>query len=266
MKIAPNSRVLITGAASGLGLALVHQFVGRGARVLATDIQHEIPDSLKGLDGVSYLALNVTQDVEWARARDWVVEQWDGLDYLFNNAGVAAGGRIELSEMDQWQWIVDINLLGVARGCRAFTPLVKEQGNGHIINTASAAGLIHPPRMTEYVAVKAGVVAISESLFHELKPFGVKVSVICPTFFKTNLTESLRGKDEQANKSAAKLINKAKLSADTIAARVIQGIEKGRHIILTDRDGKVAYAAKRFARPLYYSMMSKASVQMAKKD
>jgi NAD(P)-dependent dehydrogenase (short-subunit alcohol dehydrogenase family) len=266
MSIAPNSRVLVTGAASGLGLALVHQFVQRGCRVLATDVHRESPESLRGLDGVSYMSLNVTQDVEWARARDWVIEQWGGLDYLFNNAGVAAGGRIELSEMDQWQWIVDINLLGVARGCRTFTPIMKEQGSGHIINTASAAGLVHPPRMTEYVAVKAGVVAMSESLFHELKPFGVKVSVICPTFFKTNLTESLRGKDEQANKSAAKLINKAKLSADTIAARVIKGVEKGRHIILTDRDGKVAYAAKRFARPVYYSMMKKASVQMSKKD
>ncbi len=234
--------------------------------MLATDVHEEIPETLRGLEGVSYLTLNVTQDVDWAKARDWVTETWGGLDYLFNNAGVAAGGRIELSEMDQWQWIVDINLLGVARGCRTFTPMMKEQGSGHIINTASAAGLIHPPRMTEYVAVKAGVVAISESLFHELKPFGVKVSVICPTFFKTNLTESLRGKDEQANKSAAKLIDKAKLSADTIAARVIRGVEKGRHIILTDRDGKVAYAAKRFARPLYYSMMKKASVQMAKKD
>lgn len=266
MKIARDSRVLITGGASGLGLALVLQLVERGARVLATDVHEEVPESLRELDGVSYLTLNVTQDVDWAKARDWVVETWGGLDYLFNNAGVAAGGRIELSEMDQWQWIVDINLLGVARGCRTFTSLMKEQGSGHIINTASAAGLIHPPRMTEYVAVKAGVVAISESLFHELKPYGVKVSVICPTFFKTNLTESLRGKDEQANKSAAKLIDRAKLSADTIAARVISGIEKDRHIILTDRDGKVAYAAKRFARPLYYSMMKKASFQMAKKD
>lgn len=266
MKIAADSRVLITGAASGLGLALVHQYVTRGARVLGTDVHGEIPESLKGLDGVSYLTLDVTQDVDWAKARDWVAEQWGGLDYLFNNAGVAAGGRIELSEMDQWQWIVDINLLGVARGCRTFTPMMKEQGSGHIISTASAAGLIHPPRMTEYVAVKAGVVAISESLLHELKPFGVNVSVICPTFFKTNLTQSLRGKDEQANKSAEKLISKAKLSADTIAARVIKGIESGKHIILTDRDGKVGYAAKRFARPVYYSMMKKASFQMAKKD
>jgi NAD(P)-dependent dehydrogenase (short-subunit alcohol dehydrogenase family) len=266
MNIAPGSRALITGAASGLGLALVRHLAERGCRVLGTDVHADLPESLQGLEGVSYLRLDVTQDADWSAAHDWVVEEWDGLDYLFNNAGVAAGGRIELTEMDQWQWIVDINLLGVARGCRMFTPMFKAQGSGHIVNIASAAGLIHPPRMSEYNAVKAGVVALSETLFHELKPNGVKVSVVCPTFFRTNLTESLRGKDEAAQKSAAKLINRSKVTADDIAAEVMAGVEKGRHIILTDRDGKIAYAAKRFARPVYNAMMKRASFQMAKKD
>ncbi|MCW2840171.1 MAG: short-chain dehydrogenase [Aeromicrobium sp.] len=266
MKFQPTDRILITGAASGLGLALVRQLSRRGCRVLATDVHAEMHESLLGLAGVDYLRLDVTQDVDWATARDWVVEQWDGLDVLFNNAGVAAGGRIELTEMDQWQWIVDINLLGVARGCRTFTPLLKQQRAGQLVNTASAAGLVHPPRMSEYNAVKAGVVALSETLLHELKPYGVGVSVVCPTFFRTNLTGSLRGKDASAQRSAAKLIDGSKVSADDIAAEVVKGVEKGRHIILTDREGKIAYAAKRFARPLYYSMMKKASFQMAKKD
>lgn len=266
MTIAPGSHVLITGAASGLGLAVVKQCVARDCRVLATDVHDELPAELRGLEGVSYLALDVTKDVDWAKAYDWVVQTWDGLDYLFNNAGVAAGGRIELSEMDQWQWIVDINLLGVARGCRTFTPMFKSQKSGHIVNTASAAGLIHPPRMSEYNAVKAGVVALSETLFHELKPFGVRVSVICPTFFKTNLTASLRGKDEAAQASAAKLIDRAKVTADEIAAVAIRDVERNRHLILTDRKGNAAYAAKRFARPVYYRMMAKASGQMAARD
>ena len=266
MPIAPNSRALVTGASSGLGLALVKQLADRGCRVLATDVHDAGPEELSELDQVTYLKLDVTRDVDWAKACDWVVETWDGLDYLFNNAGVAAGGRIELSEMDQWQWIIDINLLGVARGCRTFTPMFKAQKSGHIVNTASAAGLIHPPRMSEYNAVKAGVVALSETLFHELKPFGVRVSVVCPTFFRTNLTASLRGKDEQAQKSAAKLIDRAKVTADDIAAVVLKGVEKNRHIILTDRNGKVAYAAKRFARPVYYRIMSRASRKMAARD
>jgi NAD(P)-dependent dehydrogenase (short-subunit alcohol dehydrogenase family) len=266
VKIASQSRVLVTGAASGLGLALTRQLAARGCRVLATDVHADRPASLDGLDGVTYRRLDVTQDVDWSVVRDHVVEEWDGLDLLFNNAGVAAGGRIELSEMDQWQWIVDINLLGVARGCRTFTPIMKAQGSGHIVNTASAAGLIHPPRMSEYNAVKAGVVALSETLLHELKPYGVQVSVVCPTFFRTNLTESLRGKDEASQKMAARLIDGAKVTADTIATEVLAGVEKGRHIILTDRDGKVAYAAKRFVRPLYYRMMAKASTKMSKGD
>jgi NAD(P)-dependent dehydrogenase (short-subunit alcohol dehydrogenase family) len=266
MSIAPNSRVLITGAASGLGLALVHQFVERGCRVLGTDVHGELPETLRGLDGVSYLSLDVTKDVDWAKAYDWVVEEWDGLDYLFNNAGVAAGGRIELSEMDQWQWIVDINLLGVARGCRTFTPMMKAQGSGHIVNTASAAGLIHPPRMSEYNAVKAGVVALSETLFHELKPFGVKVSVICPTFFRTNLTQSLRGKDEGSQKMATQLIDKAKTTADQVAAAVVKDVARGKHIIIPNRDGRIAYRAKRYARPVYYRVMANASKKMTKTD
>lgn len=266
MQIAQGSRVLVTGAGSGLGLALVRRLAGRGCRVLATDVHADVPLPLQGIDGVAYLTLDVTQDVDWATAHDWVVEQWDGLDHLFNNAGVAAGGRIELTEMDQWQWIVDINLLGVVRGCRTFTPMLKAQGSGHIVNTASAAGLIHPPRMSEYNAVKAGVVALSETLLHELGPFGVGVSVVCPTFFKTNLTESMRGKDEAAQKSAARLIDRSTVTADDIAVQVLRGVDMGRHIVLTDRDGRIAYAAKRFARPLYYAMMKKASIQMAKKD
>jgi NAD(P)-dependent dehydrogenase (short-subunit alcohol dehydrogenase family) len=265
VKIAPQSRVLVTGAASGLGLALVHRLVERGCRVLATDVHADRPSSLAALD-VTYRTLDVTRDVDWATAHDWVVGEWDGLDHLFNNAGVAAGGRIELSELDQWQWIVDINLLGVVRGCRTFTPMLKAQGSGHIVNTASAAGLVHPARMSEYNAVKAAVVALSETLFHELKPYGVDVSVVCPTFFRTNLTESLRGKDEASQRMAAKLIDRSPVSADDIAAVVLAGVDKGRHLILTDRNGKVAYAAKRFARPLYYRMMAKASTRMSKGD
>ncbi|WP_375001571.1 SDR family NAD(P)-dependent oxidoreductase [Aeromicrobium sp. CTD01-1L150] len=291
MKLTSASRVLVTGAASGLGLALVTQLAGRGCRVLATDVHADVPASLAPLDGVTYRTLDVTSDVDWLAARDWVEEQWGGLDALFNNAGVAAGGRIELTEMDQWQWIVDINLLGVARGCRTFVPMMKtaasagvpglgeppstersgvlgggRQTTAVLVNTASAAGLIHPPRMSEYNAVKAGVVALSETLRHELKPFGIQVSVVCPTFFKTNLTSSMRGKDEAAQASAAKLIDGSRRTADDIATVVLAQVDRGTHIVLTDREGRLAYAAKRFLRPLYYREMAKAAVRMARKD
>lgn len=260
----PDARALVTGGASGLGLALVEGLLERGVRVLATDVHAERPAALP--EAAEYRRLDVTSDVDWAAAHDHVVETRGGLDLLFNNAGVAAGGRIELSEMDQWQWIIDINLLGVVRGCRTFVPLMKESGAGHLINTSSAAGLVHPPRMSEYTAVKAGVVALSESLRYELQPFGVRVSVVCPTFFRTNLTASMRGKDESAQKSAAKLIEGSSRSAADVAAVVLRQVERGTPVILTDREGRLAWAAKRFLRPLYDRQMIAAAVAMARKD
>lgn len=104
---------------------------------------------------------------------------------------MAAGGRIDVLTVEDWRWITEINLFGVVRGCRTFTPLFKRQGSGHIVNTASAAGLVHPPVMSSYNAVKAAVVALSETLTHELGPYGITTSVVCPTFFRTNLASSL---------------------------------------------------------------------------
>lgn len=258
----PGTRVLVTGASSGLGLALAQQLVDSGCRVLATDVHEDAP---AGLSGADYLTLDVTNDAHWDRAYEWVVENFDGLDALFNNAGVAAGGRIEYSELDQWQWIIDINLLGVVRGCKTFVPMLKEQGSGHIVNTASAAGLVHAPTMSEYNAVKAAVVALSETLRHELNPFGVQVSVVCPTFFKTNLSDSMRGKDESAQKVAAKLINGSKRTAADVAREVLKQVRRGTYLVLPDRDAVMAYHAKRVARPVYDRMMFRAAARIAKR-
>src|SRR5699024_8952266 len=120
MQITPGTRVLVTGAASGFGLALTQQLVDRGARVLATDQHDQRPSTLDGLRNTEYQPLDVTSDAHWNQAHSWVSQNFGGLDMLFNNAGVAAGGRLELTQMDQWQWIIDINLLGVVRGCRTF--------------------------------------------------------------------------------------------------------------------------------------------------
>ncbi|UPK74876.1 SDR family NAD(P)-dependent oxidoreductase [Nocardioidaceae bacterium SCSIO 66511] len=255
MTIRSNDRVLVTGAASGLGLALVRELVRRGARVLASDVANERPAVFDDLPGVAYRRLDVREDADWAAALEWVTAEWKGLDLLVNNAGVAAGGRMELTSIDQWQWIVDINLLGVVRGCRTFTPMMKGQRTGHLVNIASAAGLVHPPRMTEYTSVKAGVVALSESLRYELAPYGVDVSVVCPTFFRTNLASSLRGNDPDSKEGARRLIDESPMSADLIAGRVLAGVDARRHVILTDRNGRLAYYAKRLARPLYDAVM-----------
>lgn len=264
MQITPGTRVLVTGAASGFGLALTQQLVEHGARVLATDQHDERPAALDGLRNTDYRRLDVTSDVHWKDAHGWVTDNFGGLDMLFNNAGVAAGGRLELTQMDQWQWIIDINLLGVVRGCRTFVDDFKRARRGHIVNTASLAGLVHPPTMTEYTSVKAAVVAVSESLRYELAPYRVSVSAICPSFFRTNLTQSLRGSDENARQAASTLIDGARRDADQVAASSIKQIQKDRFLVLPDNEARGAYAAKRFARPAYDAVMKLVAKRMTR--
>ena len=266
------SRVLVTGAASGLGAALVEQFVARGDEVLATDVA--VPEVSTGSTsgegstsgGVEWLALDVRSEADWETARAWVAAHWGGLDVLVNNAGVAGGGRIDKCSLDDWSWIIDINLLGVVRGVKAFTPMLKEQGSGRIVNTASLAGLVHPPGMGSYNAVKAGVVAFSETVSHELAPYGVACSAICPSYFRTNLMSSMRGSDTDLAEKMSVLVDKSDISAEDIAVAVMAGIDAGEEVIVPDEPARQALALKREDRAAYDEVMRRTAQKMADRD
>ena len=183
---------------------------------------------------------------------------WGGLDILVNNAGVAGGGRIDLCSMDEWRWITEINLFGVVRGTKTFVPMFKEQGSGHIVNVASLAGLVHPAGMGSYNAVKAAVVAFTETAGHELAQFGVKASAVCPSYFRTNLIDSMQGSDEKLGKVIGNLVASSKVTADDIAAAVLEGIEAGEDVIVPDEAARFAYYLKWADRPAYDQMMRRA--------
>jgi NAD(P)-dependent dehydrogenase (short-subunit alcohol dehydrogenase family) len=246
--------VLVTGGASGLGAALAARYAGRGDAVLVTDLaaHADVPA------GARYQRLDVTSETDWVAALERVRDEFDGLDLLVNNAGVAAGGRIDLLDGAHWRRVLDVNVLGAVHGCRTVVPLFKEQGAGHLVNVASAAGLVHPPAMTSYSAGKAAVVALSESLRAELAPHGIAVSVVCPSFFRTNLAASLRGEDPLMETVATRLIARAPLGADEIAERVVAAVDAGRFLVLPDRAARLAAWTKRLARPLYDRQMSAA--------
>jgi NAD(P)-dependent dehydrogenase (short-subunit alcohol dehydrogenase family) len=258
-----NRRVLVTGGASGLGLALAELMVARGDTVLVGDLAPERPHSVP--EGAAYLRLDVRSQQDWDAALAWVRETWGGVDVLVNNAGVATGGRIDVEAIADWERVVDINLLGVARGCHTFTPLLKAQRSGHIVNVASLAGLVHGPGMASYNATKAGVVAVSETLAFELAPWGIDVSVVCPAFFRTNLHQSFAGKDSAMQEAGVRLITEAKVDAKHIAAIVLEGVDARKKIILTDRLGRRAYLLKRFARPIYDRMLAGQAARLAKR-
>ena len=244
-------RVLVTGAASGLGAALTSAFRARGDEVLATDVT--------GGD----LTLDITSDEDWAAALEHVHGTWGGLDMLVNNAGVAGGGRLDVATMDEWEWITNINLFGVVRGTRTFVPLFKRQRAGHIVNIASLAGLVHPAGMASYNAVKAAVVALTETTGHELAGYGVRASVVCPSYFRTNLMSSLRGADEQLSGVVAHLVRSSPITADDIAAAVLEGLDRGDELIVPDQPARDAYALKQADRAAYDAVMR---AQAAKLD
>jgi NAD(P)-dependent dehydrogenase (short-subunit alcohol dehydrogenase family) len=253
-------RVLVTGAASGLGAALTAALRARGDEVLATDLAGGSgfetgpggPSSTTGASSATdVVRLDITSDDDWAAALALVEERWSGLDLLVNNAGVAGGGRIDVAGLDEWEWIVGINLLGVVRGCRTFVPMFKRQRSGRIVNVASLAGLVHPAGMASYNAVKAGVVALTETLGHELSPYGVGASVVCPSYFRTNLMDSLRGADEALGAVVTQLVERSPLTADDIAAAVLAGIDAGDEIILPDPAARAAYDLKLRDRAAY---------------
>jgi NAD(P)-dependent dehydrogenase (short-subunit alcohol dehydrogenase family) len=262
------SRVLVTGGASGLGAALVQRFAARGDQVLSADLSE--PRAAMATGGsdnsVVHRRLDVTSEEDWAAARDWVAVEWGGLDILVNNAGVAGGGRIELCSLDDWRWVFDVNLFGVVRGTRAFVPMMKEQGSGRIVNTASLAGLVHPPGMGSYNAVKAAVVAFSETTAHELAPYGVGCTAVCPSYFRTNLMSSMRGGDADLAAQISRLVETSPITADDIATAVLEGIDRGDELIVPDEPARAAYALKMSDRKAYDEQMRATAARAKDRD
>jgi len=243
-------RIFITGGASGLGRATALRFASAGWKVCIGDVNGERGKATEaelrrsGADAV-YLQLDVTREEDFAAAIDALQARWGGVDVLINNAGVASSGPVEEVPLKDWQWLLDINLMGVVRGCRAFIPVFKQQGHGHIVNVASMAGLIHLPHMASYNAAKAGVVALSETLEGELEDQGIHVTVVCPSFFKTNLHESLRATDPKMVKVMHKLVERSKVTADDVANDIYEAVERPRFFVLPHHEGRTAFMLKR---------------------
>lgn len=264
-----TKRIFITGGASGLGRALAERAARDGYRVLIGDINDaRLSETLTALEQIAPLAphghraercdVRCMEDLE--RVAAILEREWGGVDIVVNNAGIAAGGPIDELPFADFARVIDINLMGVVRGCSVFVPLLKRQGSGHIVNVASLAGLVHLPKMTAYNTAKAGVVALSETLRIELAPHRVDVSVVCPSFFRTNLAESLPGAaDAPANRMSRKLLSEARFGADEIAARVWSGIRAREMHILPHVEGRLFWFLKRMSPSVFRALVGMAA-------
>lgn len=239
-----------------------------GARIAIADINREGADETLRLveeAGGSGLVspLDVTRDSDWQATHDALREQWGGIDVLVNNAGVASGGRLVDLDMDHWEWILDINLKGVIRGCHWFVPDLLAQGSGHIVNIASFAGIAQVPGMISYNVAKTGVISLSETLRAELHETGVGVTVACPSFFQTNLMDSFRGGSDEQKAWVNRVMKRASITADDVAADIVKAVHIGRFLVVSHRDARWHHRIKRLSPEGYFRQLIKASKRMA---
>lgn len=203
MRELAGKTAFVTGGASGIGLALARAFADAGMKVMLADIETGALDAaVKSLHNVGPdvrgIECDVTDAASVERAASASFDAFGNVHVICNNAGVAAGGGIEDIALDSWRWVLDVNLMGVVHGIRAFLPHMRAHGEGgHIVNTASMAGMQSGLGFSPYTASKFAVVGMSEGLAPQLAPFGIGVSVLCPGFVRTRIGESGRNRPEQ---------------------------------------------------------------------
>jgi NAD(P)-dependent dehydrogenase (short-subunit alcohol dehydrogenase family) len=197
LRVFDGGVALVTGAASGIGRALTEALSSRGCVVVAADRDlepaEEVAGALQREGRVATAALLDVRDLaSFEKTIAQTVEAHGRLDFLFNNAGVAGGGEVINSTIDEWRAIIEVNLFGVIHGVLAAYPLMRRQGFGHIVNTASMAGLIPSPFTASYSATKHAVVGLSKALRAEAASAGVRVSALCPGAIRTPILEGGR--------------------------------------------------------------------------
>lgn len=248
---------VVTGAASGIGLATASRFAAEGMSVVMADIQEDALDAaVASLRGAGHEVIGVRTDVsryeqiENLAAR--AMEAYGKVNIVHNNAGVVRAGALDQLTLEDWQWVLGVDLWSVIYGIKVFLPLLKEAGEGHIVNTASIAGLQAAANIGPYSVAKFGVVAITETLKLELEAAGspLGASVLCPGAVQTRICESDRNREltgvaqgvaseaEQAFRDLAGPLVDAGLAPDTVADMVLAAISNNDFWILTHPEWK----------------------------
>jgi NAD(P)-dependent dehydrogenase (short-subunit alcohol dehydrogenase family) len=254
-----GKQAIVTGAGSGIGAALCRALVAAGADVVCTDVDGDAADRAAAALGARARSacLDVTDAAAVQAAVDEVADRAGRLDLMFNNAGICWGGDTELLTLDQWNAIIDVNIRGVVHGVAAAYPLMLRQGHGHIINTASMAGLTAAGQITSYVTTKHAVVGLSLALRSEAVPRGVGITVVCPAAVETPILDKgaiggFVGRDYFLQAQGGKPYD-----ADRLARDVLRAVEKNRAILVKPR---VAHGQWLFAR-LAPTLMNRMSMR-----
>lgn len=244
----PQKRAFITGAGSGLGLCLCRELAADGWTICMSDIDGKALEraaaEIESLGGNPItFGLDVSDKDAYRQVAEKFLADVGGIDLLVNNAGVGDGGYVEDYGLENWDWLLSINLHGVIYGNALFIPQFKKQKSGAIINVASAAAFTSLPRMAAYNVSKAGVRALSETMDAELRAHGVTVSCVMPTFFKTKVMQYARGNEEEVNMSRM-IFATSDLTPEQVAKNVLKKAGKGKFHIILPTDAKFMFFMK----------------------
>ena len=244
IRIFQGATAIVTGGASGIGRALAEELSRRGCEVVLADLQIELAEEVaKEIDSsgdkVKAVEIDVTNFPALEQLVQETVKRTGRIDYIFNNAGIAIIGSTDHYGIEDWNYITDVNLRGVINGIQAVYTVMISQGFGHIVNTASVAGLMLTPGMVSYSATKHAVVGLSKSLRVEAANFGIRVSVFCPGFVRTAIFEGggkygkmlIEWSSEQ-QKGMMEMVDKYKpMDPNTFAEKALKSVAKNKAII-----------------------------------
>jgi len=255
---ASGKTAFITGGASGIGAALATKLVDKGAEVWIADRQvgpaEQLAQSLNSVGGKAHaIELDVRSYPAFERAVAEALQQCERIDYLFNNAGIGVGGEVDSYTLDDWNDVFDVNLRGVVHGIQAVYPIMIKQRSGHIVNTASMAGLITTVSQASYTATKHAVVALSKTLRLEAERHGVQVSVLCPGVIRTPiLTGGRYGRnDGVSDEDLLKLAEALRpMAPETFAERALRAVLRGDAIIVVPTWWKALWYLERLSPAL----------------
>ena len=250
--------VVVTGAGSGIGRETALLCAARGADLAICDVDeiglHET-QAHAGHLGRNVLAqrVDVGKRAEMQAFADAVHEQVEAVDLLVNNAGVGLGAGFLDTELDDWEWILPINVMGVVHGCHMFVPaMVQRARGGHVVNLSSAAGFFANPALSAYTATKFAVLGLSEALRIELRPHGIGVTAVCPGLINTPITRTsrMRGPSADERERVVRLYERRNYGPDRVARRILRAVSRDSPVMPVTAEAWVMYVLSRASPPL----------------
>lgn len=247
--------VLVTGAGSGIGRELALLAARRGANLVVCDVDEpglaEVESAVRDRGpGVLARQVDVASREQMRDFAEAVHAEAGPVDLLINNAGVGLGAGFLDTELEDWDWILGVNVLGVVHGCHFFVPRMVERGaGGHVVNLSSMAGFFATPSLSAYSATKFAVLGFSEALREELRPHGIGVTAICPGLINTPITRTARARgslaDPAARERAVALYARRGYGPDRVARNILRAVERDRTVVPVAAEAWIAYALKR---------------------